>query len=608
VETGAALDLSITRMLWRFLQPFRWALPNVAALGLAASFAEGFGIGLLIPLINLLLGGTINRNNFPAFPAMEEYLSSLSDLERIVLIGGGISILLVLKATLVFATASLSAWITGQIGHDVRCSLFRQGLTVDYAKLDENGRGRLVNAFDTQIYRVMDAANAFLSIIVHACRIVVFGLLMLLVSWQLTVMVLGLGLAANLLIARPMIRFVHRLGAREVGVRTEISQQVLRTLGGMRVIRVFGQEKMEFSRFATISRRARTTIFRILQAERFVPSAMEVVYAPIFLAAILMAWTSGTGVPTLLAFLLLFYRVQPDIKVLDHYRTQLASCAGSIREVAELLAVDKPAMHGADAVVSESLQGGIVFEKVGFQYQSQPPRPAILLDVSFQIRAREVTAIVGETGAGKTTLINLLYGFFQPTAGTILVDGQPLSSMHMESWRRKLALAGQDVGLLEGTVRDNIGYGCQHASSGEIEDAARLAAIDDFIARMPCGFETEIGDAGFRLSEGQRQRIGLARALLRRPEILILDEATNALDGLTEQVVNRTLERLAGKTTIIIIAHRFSTIRLANSVVVLSGGKVVETGALEELLSRNGLFSRLYAAQNEDKRNIAVVA
>jgi subfamily B ATP-binding cassette protein MsbA len=531
---------------------------------------------------------------------MDKYLSSLGGGERILLIGGGIFALLVIKAILLSATVSLSAWTDGKIGHNMRCRLFRQALIVDYAELDESRQGRLVNAFDTQIYRVMDAVNAFLAIIISTCRIIVFGFLMLLASWQLTAVVLVLGLAANLLIARPIFRFVHRLGEVDVGARSAISQQVLRIVDSMRIIRVFGQENREQTHFNTLSDQIRTIFFRTMQAQQILPTTLEVVYAPIFLAAVLVAWVTGTGLTMLLAFLLLFYRVLPDIKALDYHRAEMAIFSGSVHEVAVLLGFKSKSVNRAGVISFEHLRDNIIFDKVGFHYQIETERPITLSNVSFELRARRNTAIVGESGVGKTTLINLLFGFYQPTEGRILVDGQQLVSLRMDSWRGKLALAGQDMGLLQGSIAENIAYGSPRAQFDEVTEAARLAAIHDFIMTLPRGYDTDVGENGLRLSQGQRQRVSLARALLRRPEILILDEATNALDGLTEQVINRAISSFAGNATVIIIAHRLSTVRLADYIITLSAGTVAEAGTLEELLAAGGTFARLYSAQNEN--------
>jgi subfamily B ATP-binding cassette protein MsbA len=194
-------------------------------------------------------------------------------------------------------------------------------------------------------------------------------------------------------------------------------------------------------------------------------------------------------------------------------------------------------------------------------------------------------------------LVNLLLRFYDPTKGQILVDGLDLRQLDIGDWRHRLAIAGQDSELMTGTVAENISYGRPEASEAEIREAAELAHAAEFIDALPDGYATRVGTRGLRLSGGQRQRLGLARALLCRPELLILDEATNALDSLSETSVQHALEQLRGKVTIVIIAHRLSTIRNADHVVVLSGGRIVEQGSPHELSSANGVFSKMYELQ-----------
>jgi subfamily B ATP-binding cassette protein MsbA len=208
-----------------------------------------------------------------------------------------------------------------------------------------------------------------------------------------------------------------------------------------------------------------------------------------------------------------------------------------------------------------------------------------------------VTAVVGASGAGKTTLLHLLCGFYDPAAGRIAVDGVALAGAARSAWRRRIGYVGQDTFLFNTTVRDNIAYGCRGASDAEIEAAARQAHAHEFVTELPRGYDTVIGDRGVRLSGGQRQRIALARAFVRRPELLILDEATNALDGVSEHLVQRSIQAVRGECTVVIVAHRLDTILDADHVVVLEHGRVVEQGPLATLLERDGTFRRLYARQ-----------
>ena len=212
-----------------------------------------------------------------------------------------------------------------------------------------------------------------------------------------------------------------------------------------------------------------------------------------------------------------------------------------------------------------------------------------------------MVAIVGRSGSGKSTVLNLLCRLYDPTAGSIRVDGRPLPEYELDSWRRRLALSGQDVELMSGTIRESIEYGTGGLSDAELRQYAAAAHADEFVQSFPDGYETDLGARGLRLSGGQRQRIALARALARRPELLILDEATNALDDQSEAAIRETIEGLAGKCTIVIVAHRLDMVRQADHVIVLAEGRVVEQGPPEQLLARGGGLASLYDSAAEKR-------
>lgn len=597
------MEFTTIAILLRFLAPYRWVLPVMAMFGLAASFAEGIGIGLLIPLLDVLLH-TARQSAATGSVLLEPvraYLAHYTAGDQLVIIGVGIMALLSIKAGLVFASSSLSAWINGRVNNDIRCALFTQTLSVDYAFLVQNAQGRLINAFESQAWRTMDAINALFDGVTSICTVLVFVALLLLISWPLTLGVIALAGAASLIVGRPLVRRINNLSQDAVSASAEVSQRVLNSLLGMRVIRAFGREDHERKRFEAISETTTRLFFRMDRTVRTIPALLELAYAPIFLATILIAPTFAVGIPTLLAFLFLFYRLQPQIKALDQHRAQLASFSGSFVEFAALLDTkDKPASR-TGTIAFGGLIRAITLRHVGFRYAADGDSRRALEDISADIGAKQVTAIVGASGAGKTTLINLLYRFFEPSEGAIFVDDVPLADLDVASWRAKLALAGQDAALLDGSILDNIAAGCPEADMERIKEVARSAALHEFIETLPRGYFTQVGDRGLRLSEGQRQRIGLARALLRRPDILILDEATNALDGLTEQTVHRALEKAAKDATVIVIAHRLSTVRKADRILVLEDGKLVEHGTAAELLSQVGTFTRLQTAQLELK-------
>jgi ATP-binding cassette, subfamily B, bacterial MsbA len=256
---------------------------------------------------------------------------------------------------------------------------------------------------------------------------------------------------------------------------------------------------------------------------------------------------------------------------------------------------DKPYFMDGQQIFA-GLQQSIDFESVDFSYITGEP---ILHDITLSISCGETTALVGSSGAGKTTLADLLPRFYDPSRGRILVDGVNLKDLKIDSLRRRMAIVSQDTFIFDATVRENIVYGVDNASDSDIYEAARMANALEFIQDMPYGFETELGDRGIRLSGGQRQRIAIARALLRNPEILILDEATSALDSVTERLIQESLEKLSAGRTVIAIAHRLSTISNADKVVVLERGRIVEQGSYQALLDQRGELWKYHKMQYE---------
>jgi subfamily B ATP-binding cassette protein MsbA len=294
-------------------------------------------------------------------------------------------------------------------------------------------------------------------------------------------------------------------------------------------------------------------------------------------------------------FAFVMYRIQPRIKEFDASRMRLAALAHSVEEVLSFLDSSDKQYVSSGSVTRLALDRGIDFDRVTFQYN--PVDEAALLDASFTIAANRTTAFVGPSGGGKSTIIKLVLRFHDPTGGAITVDGRTLSEFDLRFWRSQIALVSQDVYLFNATVRENIAYGRLDASLEEIIESARKADAHDFIERLPEKYDTVLGHRGTRLSGGQQQRLSLARAIVRNPRILILDEATNALDSISEHWIQEALEKMRENRMVIMIAHRLSTIERADEIIVVEKGQIRERGNLAELVQAGGLFARLYGLQ-----------
>jgi subfamily B ATP-binding cassette protein MsbA len=377
---------------------------------------------------------------------------------------------------------------------------------------------------------------------------------------------------------------------------SELAHRMVEGIDGMRVIRAFGRESYEQGRFDATSNRLRRVMLRMSLLEGIVHPVYEVLAAALVLIILLVAVPNARDSSVLLVFAFVLYRIQPRVKEFDASRVRLAALSTSVEEVLAFLNTTDKLYTISGSVTHLGSDPVIVFDKVSLQYDAADD--LALTEASFTIPAGHTTAFVGPSGGGKSTVMKLILRFYEPTSGSITVGGQTLSELQVEFWRNQIAVVSQDVYLFDATVRENIAYGRLDACPDEIIEAARKADAHEFIERLPNKYETVLGHHGMRLSGGQQQRISLARAIIRDPRILILDEATNALDSISEQWIQDTLDKLRENRTVIMIAHRLSTIERADQIIVLDKGRVRESGKLSELVKAGGLFARLYHLQH----------
>ncbi len=576
--------------------PHAWLLPIVVTLGLLSSLLEGVGLGLMIPFLHLIIDGESSASAGGAVVArLLQYGAELDRSVRLLLIGGTIVGLILLKAIVSFASVTLSAWLNGQITTRLRLEAFDQLLKVSYAFIRDQDVGRLTAILDGETRRASQAITVVSQLIVSLCAVAVFTALLALISWQLTASV-GICVLLGSLLTQRFSSRARRYGRKVVQLNQELSERLVEALGGMRMVRIFAQEHRERARFATIADNVRSVSVTNEMLSGSILPVMEVVYLPLFIFATIAASYWGVGLPTLFTCLLLLYRLQPHVKRADQSRVQLGTLIGAFEAISLLLRSDDKPYTQSGTIPFDSLREGIELNSVTFHYGDKPEQPAVY-GLSFRISAGAVTAVVGGSGAGKSTLVNLLCRLYDPTEGEIRIDGLDLRKLDLVSWRRRVAVAGQDAELLSGTIRDNIAYGRPSASEGEIEQAAHSAGASEFIAALPHGYDTHIGGRGLKLSGGQRQRIALARALLCNPDVLILDEATNALDSLSETAFQETLAALRGRVTLLVIAHRMSTVRSADQVIVLRHGRVIERGRPSDLFKAKGVFAQMVELQ-----------
>jgi len=591
-----AMILQTIRSLLIFTRPYPWAIPTLVVLGLAASLAEGLGIGLIIPLLdNMLQGRGETAASGPLAELLGRVTAFVSGDHALLVLSLLIVGLVSLKTLILAVDVYVSTRVIAHSMSDLRVALARQLLLVGYDFFSRVPQGTLINLLGSQTYRASEALRALTTLIGSLSTVAVFGLLLLLLSWQLTVVVLLLALPVWLIV-RVLAALAHNWGEQVVTSYSSLSERILELLVAMRTIRIFNREQAEVQRFAGAAQGVKRAYQRTETLNQLLPAVVEFLYVPIFVVVLGVAWYLEIGIPTLLVFLLLLYRLQNPLKRANTSRVILASYAAGIRDLHALLdRSDKPYLESGTNRI-ERLHDGIEFDRVTFGYTGTDT--AAVTDVSLSLKAGSVNAIVGDSGAGKSTLIHLLCRLHDPQAGTIRADGIDLRELDLPAWRAHIAFAGQDAELMSGTVRFNIAYGVDEASEEGIEEAARIAQAHEFIVTLPGGYDAEVGPRGTRLSGGQRQRVALARAILCRPDILILDEATNAVDGVTETAIQAALERFSTDTTVVLVAHRLNTLKRAQHVIVMKEGYVVQQGPPEQLLAVQGALQELYAAHH----------
>lgn len=521
------------------------------------------------------------------------------DLRALYLSLGLTSVALVLANAAIYGQTYLTAWSGQHLVARLRVRLFERMLNLPLGEFDKWRPGELIARFSTDLQIMIDAVSVSVPQLVVALATFISSFAtMIYLDWLLTL---------SLVLVAPVVSFAVSNFQRLISASTHRAQQRIadltanlsEILQGQRVVKSFAREQFEVERFRT---RNDDFFGAYMKLTQFIQTQPLVISTIMVAAVVAIMWLSvrevlvgrlDTG-KVFMYWGLLVNLMNPMNRVAAFFGDISRAIVGAGR-VFELLDLPVEVRDPAEAVPLPAVHGRIEYDHVTFRYKPQDA-PA-LRDVNASIDAGEIVALVGPSGAGKTTLANLVPRFYQPQEGAVRLDGIDIAKARLSDLRRAIAIVPQEVQLFRTSIMENIRYGRLGASDDDVREAAREANVEEYVRNFPDGYATEVGERGVRLSGGERQRIAIARAVLRDPRILILDEATSALDSHSEALIEEALDRLLPGRTTLIIAHRLSTIRRAHKVLFIEAGRVVEMGTHDELLAKGGSYARLHAAQ-----------
>lgn len=503
----------------------------------------------------------------------------------------------IVRGASTFLATYMMTWVSSNVLHELRRRMYFRMLNVPVGFYASHTVGKIINSMMFEVQQIIDMITKVFTSIVRSALTVLFLLgLLLWINWRLTIVTLVL-LPLIAIVVRKTGNRLKKLNRDSLNVNAELTQVIEETTRAQQVIKIFGGQEYENARFETRAENLRCYTIRMTSTFAMTVPITQLMTACAVALVIVMALVQSRGgditVGGFVSFITAMLMLLTPLKQLAEVNGPLQR--GMVAAEAVFNLIDQEAEREGGLQLSVRAEGRLEFANLSFSY---PGHSALALsNIDLTISPGETIAFVGMSGGGKSTLVNLVPGFYTATSGRLLLDGQPVDGIALLSLREQIAMVSQHVVLFDDTVAANIAYGDKTPDEQRIEAAAAAAYLTDTIAALPHGMQTQIGDNGSRLSGGQRQRLAIARAIYKDAPILILDEATSALDSESERAVQVALDKLMEGRTTLVIAHRLSTIERASRIVLLVAGKVVEVGTHAELLARNGDYANLYHLQ-----------
>ena len=565
----------------------------ITLLTLASGF-EAAGIGFLIPMLETIGANESDQSTSKITQYLMRTFEFLNIPFNLATILSGGFILFAIQAVLRYLSGTESTRVGGEIAAQFKTKLFSNILHMDLGYIHKRKESEFINSIITEPTRIQAAYFSSINMVAIICESIMYLTIALLISWPLVL--IGGGIISLItLIVKYELKRADQLGDELVIVNEKQQSTVSEHLSGIRILKSFNLEKISFNKLKEqadiipqISYSVSKSRFRLENLFRLgmVGGMSLIVYISI----------SVFTIPTQLLLTLMYvvYKFYPKIGAINSNLHQINYHIPGINRVLNFIKeTESPKIISGKKDFKE-LKSHVEFKNISFAYEKDND---VVNNISFNIKSGSTTAIVGGSGSGKTTLTNLIMRFYDLDSGEILIDETDLRKFNIDSWRKNISLVNQDIFLFNDTIKNNILMGKLDASNDQIIHASNLANADEFINELPEKYDTLIGDSGVLLSGGQRQRIALARAIIRNPQILILDEATSELDSKSEQLIHESVEKLGKNKTVIIIAHRLSTIKNADKIIVLFDGKIVEEGTHESLVINDSHYSEFLKIQ-----------
>jgi ATP-binding cassette, subfamily B, bacterial MsbA len=565
---------------------------------LLAAIMEGVSIGLLLSFLQSLTQPDlpVSQSGFIGKIVMVFLGENASPSGRLYFVSGMILLCTWMRAGFNYLAGVNTEKSQLVLADRLRKQIFEQLQALPLSYFTDSRSGEIVNTMTTEIERLKQVFSGVAFIFTRAMVVTVQFVTMFLISWQLSV----ISLFVFSLLAAGLTTLNRRVREASFGISEangQFNSTALELISGIRTIQAFGTQKFERDRFHKVSNNLLNASVKVVYAWTLVKPIAECIVMTVLICLIIVSYTQFTIDPSsLLTFFFVLVRITPSIQDANGTLAFLSTLSGSLENVKELLRRDNKSYFENGQATFSGLSRAIDVVSVDFGYND---KKLVLQNITLTIERGKMTALVGKSGSGKTTLADLIARFYDPTEGQIFVDGIDLRMLDINSLRNQMAVVSQDTFIFSASVRENIAYGMMDATDAQIREAARLANALDFIEKMPGGLDAKLGERGVNLSGGEKQRIAIARALLRNPEILILDEATAALDTVSERLIQESIEKLAVGRTVIAIAHRLSTIVKADKVVVMEGGQIIEQGSYQELLEQRGALWKYHKMQHE---------